>query len=43
MQVPMPGHYVQTQDQIIETFKNLDLLEELVAEHDVLFLLLDSR
>lgn len=39
----MPGHYAHTETQISETFKNLDLIEELVADHDVLFLLLDSR
>ena len=43
MQVPMPGHYVTTQDQIAETFQTLDRLEKMVEEHDVLFLLLDSR
>ena len=43
MQVPMPGHYVSTQEHINETFKTLDQLEKMVAEHDVLFLLLDSR
>jgi ubiquitin-like modifier-activating enzyme ATG7 len=43
MQVPMPGHYVTNQTQISETFKTLDQLEKLVQEHDVLFLLLDSR
>lgn len=41
--VPMPGHYVTTKDHIEETFRNLDLVEKLVSEHDVLFLLLDSR
>jgi ubiquitin-like modifier-activating enzyme ATG7 len=41
--IPMPGHYVRTEDQIRETFKNLDFIEKLVEEHDVVFLLLDSR
>lgn len=41
--VPMPGHYAHTQEQIADTFRNLNLIEELVADHDVLFLLLDSR
>ena len=41
--VPMPGHFVTTKELIDETFRNLDLIEKLVSEHDVLFLLLDSR
>jgi len=43
MQVPMPGHYVTSQEQITETFQTLDRLEKMVEEHDVLFLGLDSR
>ena len=41
--VPMPGHFVTTEKQIQETFHNLEIIENLVKEHDVLFLLLDSR
>ena len=43
MKVPMPGHYVTKQEHIKETFETLDFLQKLVEEHDVLFLLLDSR
>jgi ubiquitin-like modifier-activating enzyme ATG7 len=44
MSIPMPGHSVGSdksiqQKMIDEAFK----LEELVKEHDVVFLLLDSR
>lgn len=39
----MPGHYVRTKQQKDDMLKSLQKLEDLVAEHDVLFLLLDSR
>ena len=39
----MPGHYVRTEQQKDDMLKSLQKLEDLVAEHDVLFLLLDSR
>lgn len=39
----MPGHYVRTEEQITKAFQDLDVIEGLVKEHDVLFLLLDSR
>ena len=43
IQIPMPGHYVTKEEHIKETFETLDLIESLVKEHDVLYLLLDSR
>lgn len=41
--MPMPGHFVTKKEHLEETFETLNLLEKLVQEHDVLFLLLDSR
>jgi ubiquitin-like modifier-activating enzyme ATG7 len=41
--VPMPGHFVTTEEDIVRTLKNLDLVEQLVADHDAIFLLMDSR
>jgi ubiquitin-like modifier-activating enzyme ATG7 len=39
MTIPMPGHFA-TEDEII---KNTKMLEELIASHDAVFLLLDTR
>lgn len=42
MQIPMPGHTVgESLKQ--QTEKDLNRLQELVKEHDVIFLLTDSR
>lgn len=43
IEIPMPGHYVRTEQQKDDMLKSLQKIEDLVAEHDVLFLLLDSR
>ena len=44
MRIPMPGHAVGKNQEAIEAlFKDLDDLEELVKEHDAIFLLTDSR
>ena len=44
MSIPMPGHSVgddpEQQKKVVEDFYQL---EELIKEHDVIFLLLDSR
>ncbi|XP_073845173.1 autophagy-related 7 [Musca autumnalis] len=42
LQIPMPGHTVGDSLKA-QTEKDLDKLKELVQEHDVLFLLTDSR
>lgn len=42
MNIPMPGHTV-TEEKYEELFRDVDRLDNLVAEHDVIFLLLDSR
>ena len=44
MKIPMPGHAVgQNEAAIKEVLDSLERLEELVKEHDVAFLLTDSR
>ena len=40
--IPMPGHPLG-ESLIDETKENVEKLEKLVDEHDVLFLLMDSR
>ncbi|XP_063934186.1 ubiquitin-like modifier-activating enzyme ATG7 isoform X3 [Zophobas morio] len=40
--VPMPGHAIAI-DEVDSTLKDFKLLEELVIEHDAIFLLTDSR
>jgi len=42
MNIPMPGHTVSHEGQA-RLFEDVDRLEELVRDHDVIFLLLDSR
>ena len=40
----MPGHSIGDDPKLREdVFKNMNKLEELIKEHDVVFLLLDSR
>ena len=40
----MPGHAVSNNDEALnELFSDIDQLEELIKEHDVIFLLTDSR
>ena len=44
LKIPMPGHAVGQNDAAIkETHESLERLEELVKEHDIIFLLTDSR
>ena len=44
LKIPMPGHAVgQNEAAISEMLENAKRLEELVKEHDVIFLLTDSR
>ena len=42
MNIPMPGHIVtkETRDEIE---KNVNQLEQLIKDHDVIFLLTDTR
>lgn len=42
MNIPMPGHTV-TESQYQQLFEDTEKLEALVRDHDVIFLLLDSR
>ena len=42
LNIPMPGHAV-AEDQHAQLSTDLNQLEELIKEHDVIFLLLDSR
>lgn len=42
MTIPMPGHPVG-ESMMEELKKNIDLLTSLICEHDVIFLLMDSR
>ena len=42
MNIPMPGHTV-AEDKYEQLFQDVDQLDELVRNHDVVFLLLDSR
>lgn len=41
-EIPMPGHYV-TEAQVEKTLANLRRIDQLVSEHDVVYLLTDSR
>lgn len=38
MNIPMPGHAANVEDH-----ENVDLLSKLIEDHDVIFLLTDSR
>lgn len=42
MSIPMPGHPVSKQ-LLNETTQAINILESLIAEHDVIYLLMDSR
>ena len=42
MNIPMPGHTVND-DKHEQLFEDVEKLEALVASHDVIYLLLDSR
>jgi len=43
LEIPMPGHYAQTEEKQKKISETLDTLEELVKDHDVIFLLTDNR
>ena len=43
MEIPMPGHFIETKDTPENIKKTLDILEMEVKESDVVFLLTDSR
>eukprot|EP00826_Nyctotherus_ovalis_P030187 TRINITY_DN2400_c0_g2_i12.p1 TRINITY_DN2400_c0_g2~~TRINITY_DN2400_c0_g2_i12.p1 ORF type:complete len:271 (-),score=79.24 TRINITY_DN2400_c0_g2_i12:17-829(-) len=43
MKIPMPGHSVETQEGIDEAKASYEKLEELIKEHDAVFLLTDTR
>ncbi|XP_030853789.1 ubiquitin-like modifier-activating enzyme ATG7 [Strongylocentrotus purpuratus] len=44
LSIPMPGHAVGTSDEAIQqTRESVQKLEELIDEHDVVFLLMDTR
>ncbi|KAM8930759.1 ubiquitin-like modifier-activating enzyme ATG7 [Pelodytes ibericus] len=44
MSIPMPGHPVNfSQETLLQARKDIEQLEALVAEHDVIFLLMDTR
>ena len=43
MKIPMPGHPVETKEGIEEAKTSSEKLEELVKEHDAVFLLTDTR
>lgn len=40
--IPMPGHHV-VEKEVDQTKKDIELLETLIEEHDVTFLLMDTR
>src|SRR5690242_2528052 len=41
--IPMPGHIVKGATAVAECSETLKSLEKLIQEHDIIFLLLDSR
>ncbi len=41
--IPMPGHPVGDPDSAPDAKQSVELLERLISEHDVVFLLMDSR
>jgi len=43
MKIPMPGHAVETEEGIEEAKSSYEKLEELIKEHDAVFLLTDTR
>lgn len=44
MKIPMPGHAVGNNEEAVkEVLGNLEKLENLIKEHDIVFLLTDSR
>mmetsp|Transcript_26095 Transcript_26095/g.30119 ORF Transcript_26095/g.30119 Transcript_26095/m.30119 type:complete len:343 (+) Transcript_26095:871-1899(+) len=43
MCIPMPGHPVQSEEAEKEVIDNYHILDDLIREHDVIFLITDSR
>lgn len=44
MSIPMPGHPVSfSQATVSQAQKDVEQLEKLISEHDVIFLLMDTR
>jgi ubiquitin-like modifier-activating enzyme ATG7 len=43
MKIPMPGHAASTEDSVKEAINDMNKLDDLIKEHDVIFLLTDSR
>uniref|UniRef100_A0A8C5WLY2 Ubiquitin-like modifier-activating enzyme ATG7 n=1 Tax=Leptobrachium leishanense TaxID=445787 RepID=A0A8C5WLY2_9ANUR len=44
MSIPMPGHPVNfSPDTLLQAQKDVEKIEELIGEHDVIFLLMDTR
>lgn len=44
MSIPMPGHPVNfSQAMLSQAEKDVEQLEKLISEHDVVFLLMDTR
>jgi len=43
VEIPMPGHFANSQEKKEQVVKSLELLEELVSPHDAMFLLTDNR
>lgn len=43
MTIPMPGHFVEGENNKNDCLKRIEKLSQLIDEHDVVFLLLDSR
>ena len=39
----MPGHFSVSEEHQTETLKNIDLIDDLVRDHDAIFLLTDNR
>ncbi|CAM6001542.1 unnamed protein product [Sphagnum balticum] len=43
LEIPMPGHFANSQEKKEQVLQSLNVLEELAKEHDALFLLTDNR
>lgn len=44
LSIPMPGHPIYNSEKLVEKLKaDLDLLTKMIQEHDVIFLLMDTR
>jgi hypothetical protein len=43
IKIPMPGHYVKSEEGVKELLQNVELIEGLVESHDAIYLLFDTR